>query len=72
MAVVQNPLFHVLEIGLLFCVVFHGLNGIRVVLIDFGPAAEKGPHLAWTWATLAVSVALTVLGGIPMLRLAFG
>ncbi len=47
-------------------------RGHRCRGIDFGPAAEKGPHLAWTWATLAVSVALTVLGGIPMLRLAFG
>jgi succinate dehydrogenase / fumarate reductase cytochrome b subunit len=71
MAVVQSPLFHFLEVGLLGCVVFHGLNGIRVVLIDYGAAGEKGPHRGWVWATIAISGALTVLGGIPMIRLAF-
>jgi len=71
MAVVQTPIFHLLEIGLLACVVFHGLNGIRVVLIDYGSAAEKGPHRGWVWATLIVSAVLVIAGGIPMLRLAF-
>ncbi len=71
MGVVQSPLFHILEVGLLACVVFHGLNGLRVVLIDYGTAGEKGPHKSWVVATLAVSAGLTVLGGIPMLRLAF-
>ncbi len=72
MGVVQSPLFHFLEVGLLACVVFHGLNGIRVILIDYGKAGERGPHTAWVWATLAVSVALVVIGGIPMISLAFG
>ena len=52
MGVVQAPIFHILEIGLLACVVFHGLNGIRVVLIDFGAAGQKGPHTTWAWATV--------------------
>ncbi|KIX11322.1 succinate dehydrogenase, cytochrome b556 subunit [Dethiosulfatarculus sandiegensis] len=71
MAVVQSPIFHILEIGLLGCVVFHGLNGIRVVLLDYAGAADKGPHKTWVWATLAVSAAITVIGGIPMLQMAF-
>lgn len=71
MAVVQSPLFHILEIGLLSCVVYHALNGIRVVLLDYGRAADKGPHQAWVWAALAASAVLVAIGGIPMLRLAF-
>jgi succinate dehydrogenase / fumarate reductase cytochrome b subunit len=71
MAVVQSPIFHILEIGLLGCVVFHGLNGIRVILLDYAGAADKGPHKTWVWATLAVSAAITVIGGIPMLQMAF-
>ena len=71
MGVVQSPLFHILEIALLGAVVFHGLNGIRIILIDYGTAADKGPHKTWVWATLAVSVVLTALGGLPMLKLAF-
>lgn len=70
MVVLQSPLAHFAEIALLGAVVFHGLNGIRIVLIDYGAAAERGPHRSWVWATLAVSVALTIAGGIPMLRLA--
>lgn len=72
MGVVQSPLFHFLEVGLLACVVFHGLNGIRVILIDYGQAGERGPHVAWVWGTLAVSALLVVIGGIPMLSMAFG
>jgi succinate dehydrogenase / fumarate reductase cytochrome b subunit len=71
MAIVQSPLAHIMEIALLGAVVFHGLNGIRIVLIDYGTAADKGPHKTWVYTTLAASIALTVLGGIPMLRLAF-
>ena len=71
MGVVQAPIFHILEIGLLACVVFHGLNGIRVVLIDYGTAGQKGPHKTWAWATVAVSAVLVIAGGIPMLQLAF-
>jgi succinate dehydrogenase / fumarate reductase cytochrome b subunit len=71
MGVVQSPLFHLMEVALLGAVVFHGLNGIRVILLDYGNAAAKGPHTAWVWATLGAAALLTVLGGIPMLQLAF-
>jgi len=71
MAVVQSPFFHVMEIGLLGCVVYHALNGLRVVLLDYGRAADKGPHLKWVLATLAATALLVAVGGIPMLRLAF-
>ena len=71
MSVVQSPFFHIMEIALLGAVVFHGVNGIRVVLLDYGNAADKGPHTAWVWSVLGVSAVLVVLGGIPMLRLAF-
>lgn len=70
MAVVQSPLFHILEIGLLACVAYHAVNGIRVVLIDYGPAAERGPHVGWAWGALIITAVVTVAGGIPMLRLA--
>ncbi len=72
MVLLQSPLAHVAEVLLLGAVVFHGLNGIRIVLIDYGSAADRGPHRSWVWGTLAVSVALAVAGGIPMLRLALG
>ncbi|MCB2186601.1 MAG: succinate dehydrogenase, cytochrome b556 subunit [Deltaproteobacteria bacterium] len=71
MAVVQSPLFHFLEVGLLFCVAFHALNGVRIVLIDYGPAAEKDKIKTWAWGTLAAAAVITVVGGVPMILLAF-
>jgi succinate dehydrogenase / fumarate reductase cytochrome b subunit len=71
MSVVQSPLFHFLEVGLLACVVFHAINGVRVILIDYGSAGDKGPHTAWVWGVLAICAVLTVLGGLPMISLAF-
>lgn len=31
----HNPIFRIMEIGLVAAVYFHALNGIRVILIDF-------------------------------------
>ena len=70
MAVVQSPLFHFLEVGLLACVAFHAINGIRVILIDYGNAAEKPLIAKWVWAVVGLTAVLTVIGGIPMIRMA--
>ncbi len=40
----KNPIVGVMEIGLVGAVLFHGLNGVRVVLIDFwseGPRHQR-------------------------------
>jgi succinate dehydrogenase / fumarate reductase, cytochrome b subunit len=37
----KNPVVGILEVGLVAGVVFHALNGIRIVLVDFW---EKGPR----------------------------
>ncbi len=72
MAVVQSPLFHLLEIGLLGTVVYHGLNGLRVVFIDYGNLAKREIMQKAVFAVFAVSAILILAGAIPMLRLAFG
>ncbi|SHE55618.1 succinate dehydrogenase subunit C [Desulfacinum infernum DSM 9756] len=72
MAVVQSPLFHLLEIGLLGTVVYHGLNGLRVVLIDYGNLGKREIMQKAVFAVFAVSAILILAGAIPMLRLAFG
>ena len=70
MSVVQSPFFHLAEVALLGAVVFHAVNGIRVVLTDYGNAVEKGPHRTWVYGVLAAAAVLTIAGGIPMIRLA--
>ncbi len=49
MATYKNPIVNLLEVGLVGAVLFHALNGLRVVAIDFW---EKGTvyhrHMLWT------------------------
>ena len=59
-AVYGNVLLRAFECGLLFALLFHSLNGLRVVIIDFFPGA-----VARERALLAGVVALTLAAGIP-------
>ncbi len=72
MGVVQSPFFHLLEIGLLATVVYHGLNGLRVVFIDYGNLANRSLMRKAVYVVLGVSAVLVAAGAVPMLRLAFG
>jgi len=65
MAFLNQPLFKILEIGLLAAVVFHGLNGIRVMMIDFANATRV--HAQIFWVVLAVSAVLIAVGAVPFL-----
>ena len=58
MAFLSSPLFALLEIGLIGVVLYHVMNGIRVILVDFGRAV-------WTqkrtfWILMAIGVVLFV------------
>ena len=70
MELYAKPLFRLGEIGLLAACVFHALNGLRVLLVDFGNGARY--HKQLFYAVLALSVVVIVVGAIPMLKHAFG
>lgn len=72
MSVVQSPLFHFLEIGLLGTVVYHAVNGLRVIFIDYGNLAQREIFRKATYATFAISIILIAIGAIPMIRAALG
>ncbi|HJP66632.1 MAG TPA: succinate dehydrogenase, cytochrome b556 subunit [Actinomycetota bacterium] len=38
-AVYHNPLIRLLELGLVAAVIYHALNGIRIMIVDFWPKA---------------------------------
>jgi succinate dehydrogenase / fumarate reductase cytochrome b subunit len=38
LALYQNPLFRFAELAIFFSVLFHGLNGLRIIVQDFWPA----------------------------------
>lgn len=66
----KTPIVGLMELGLVAAVLYHALNGIRVILIDFW---EKGPRYQalMFWATgiiwLLVMVPATVVVGMHML-----
>lgn len=65
MAFVQAPMFRFLEVGLLFCVIYHSFNGIRLVLIDFFGATEK--HVVLFYVLMALGAILWIYGGYNMI-----
>ena len=67
----KNPIVGLMEVGLVAAVLFHGLNGIRVVLVDFW---EKGPRYQrqMTYAAGALWAVLMVPFVIRHLSNVFG
>jgi succinate dehydrogenase / fumarate reductase cytochrome b subunit len=56
--------FRVLELGLLGVVIYHAMNGVRVVMIDFFGFATRQSRLFWSLAVIGVFLFLA--GAYPM------
>jgi len=63
-----KPFFRVLEIGLLAAVVYHGIDGIRLLMVHYLNVTEYRKSLLY--AALAVSAILVIAGGLPILLFA--
>ncbi|GAC1439711.1 MAG: succinate dehydrogenase, cytochrome b556 subunit [Mycobacteriales bacterium] len=63
----KTPFVNLMEVGLVGAVLFHALNGVRVILIDFW---EKGPRYQrqMTWIVLTVVAVVMVPGVYFMLK----
>lgn len=59
-AVYGNVVLRLFEVGLLFALVFHALNGLRIVMIDFFPDAIRRDKTLF-----GIVVFLTLAAGIP-------
>jgi succinate dehydrogenase / fumarate reductase cytochrome b subunit len=70
LGVVQTPVFKLLEIGLLAAVIYHGIDGIRLLVIQYFDITDKRKALFYT--ALVLSAILVVAGGVPMLIFALG
>ena len=67
----KNPIVGLMEVGLVAAVLFHALNGIRVILVDFwsnGPRFQK----QMTYGVLGLWAALMVPFVIRHLSNVFG
>lgn len=58
--------FRVLEVFLVFSVIFHAFNGARIIIMDFAPGLMDYEARLF-WVVLALSVIITVPAGILML-----
>lgn len=70
-ATYKTPLVGLLEIGLVGAVLYHALNGIRVMLVDFwakGPKYQR-PML---WAIVGIWLVVMVPGAAVMFMHTFG
>ncbi|MDQ3461648.1 MAG: succinate dehydrogenase, cytochrome b556 subunit [Actinomycetota bacterium] len=55
-----NVVLRLFEVGLLFALLFHSLNGLRIVALDFFPGAVRQER-----RLLSAVVLLTVAVGVP-------
>jgi succinate dehydrogenase / fumarate reductase, cytochrome b subunit len=60
-AVYHNPLIRLLELGLVAAVIYHALNGVRIMVIDFWPRASD-----FNRQLIYGTVGLFVLSMIPI------
>jgi succinate dehydrogenase / fumarate reductase cytochrome b subunit len=66
----KTPIVNLLEVGLVGAVLYHALNGLRVILVDFW---AKGPRYQrqMTWGIAGVWIVLMVPGTFFMLKHTF-
>ncbi len=62
-----NILFRLFEVGLLAALLFHALNGLRIVIYDFFPGALRH-HKQMLWGVSFLTGLLTVVGGYVILE----
>ena len=61
-----NVLLRLFEVGLLFALVYHSLNGLRIVMIDFFPGSIRNEK-AVLWTVAVLSVLITAAGGVVIM-----
>lgn len=65
LAMVQGPIFTILEILLLAAVVYHTIDGIRLLIVHYFRVTQYRKSLFY--ATLATVAIIFVAGAIPLL-----
>ncbi len=70
MEVFDTPINKILEILLLAAVLYHGFDGIRLLIVHYFDVTDYRKSLFY--AAFAISALLTIVGGIPMLLYALG
>jgi succinate dehydrogenase / fumarate reductase cytochrome b subunit len=66
-ATYKTPIVNLLEVGLVGAVLFHALNGLRIIAVDFW---AKGPrfHKQMLWVVLGIWIVVMVPGTYFMVK----
>jgi succinate dehydrogenase / fumarate reductase cytochrome b subunit len=67
---VQNPIFHFLELGLVLVIFYHMCNGLSITVMDFFGLSRK--HKALVFVSVAVFAILALITANHMLPRIFG
>ncbi len=74
-AVYHHPIVQIMELGLVGAVIYHALNGLRVMVIDFWPKSTQY-HRQLFWGTMllfgASMVPITWIMGLRIIEDLFG
>lgn len=70
LAVFESPINKILEILLLAAVLYHGFDGIRLLIVHYFDVTDYRKSLFY--AAFAMAALLTIVGGIPLLLYALG
>lgn len=62
-----NILLRLFEVGLLFALLFHALNGLRVIMIDLWPGAIKNEKALFNFM-LSLAIVMTIIGGVIIVK----
>jgi succinate dehydrogenase / fumarate reductase cytochrome b subunit len=62
---VQSPIFHFLEIGLVFVIFYHMINGLSITVMDFFDLSRK--HKALVTVSIAIFAILAIIALSVML-----
>jgi succinate dehydrogenase / fumarate reductase cytochrome b subunit len=60
----KTPIIGISELGLVGAIIFHGLNGVRVIAVDFWSKGTKYQSLMF-WAVIVITVGI-VAGFAPL------
>lgn len=66
-AIYSNPIFKISEVGLFASLLYHALNGIRIIIVDFWSQGTKY-HKQMFWIEIAIFVVAMVPISFMMLR----
>jgi len=68
MTTMQAPLFRLFEVALLVAVVYHGFDGIRLLIVHWFNVTEYRKSLFYAMFVLFILV--SIVGGVPILLFA--